>query len=318
MASLSRDNPLFAAPPSERDPAIVCAVIKEDILDFPNKDQDQKEQSLKLFEELLTPILSQLPLRTQPPPPSGSRGLHHAPTPDQPRQVLARGPEAALNVVYPADEAAVQQLILSALGKGNTVRVIGSGHSVAAAISDPTTSVLINIKNLRNIRITPAKGSVKAQVTVGGGCHLGKDPEDPDSTLQNSLLGTINAAGYALPDLGGITHQTVAGFLSTGSAGGSLVDGLHDNVIALRFVNGLGEIVEYTKASNDPEFFAAGVSMGLFGILTSATFTLVENFFIQGTQTISHFFHPQLTLLRAAQLMSWVPGIKMFLVCKPI
>lgn len=133
------------------------------------------------------------------------------------------------------------------------------------AISDPTTPVLINLKNLRDIHITPATASAKAQVTVGGGCNLGRDPRGPDSTLQNSLLHTINAAGYALPDLGSITHQIVAGFLSTGSAGGSLVDCLHDHVIALRFINGLGEIVEYTKASNNPEFFAAGVSMGLFG-----------------------------------------------------
>jgi len=287
MAPLSRDNPLCTAPPSERDPSLVLEVIKEDILDFPNKDKDQKVQSLKLIEELLNPICSQLTPKARASP-SGSLTRTHT----QPRQVLARGPEEALNIEYPANEAAVQQLIRSAVINGRTVRVIGSGHSVATAISDPTTSVLINIKNLRDIQITPATTSAKAQVTVGGGCHLGRDPEDPDSTLQNSLLNTINAAGYALPDLGGITHQTVAGFLSTGSAGGSLADGLHDNVIALRFVNGLGEIVEYTKASNNPEFFAAGVAMGLFGVLTSVTFTLVENFFIQGTQTISPLLPP--------------------------
>ena len=201
-------------------------------------------------------------------------------------------------------------LIESAYAAGQTVRVIGSGHSVAAAISDPTTSVLINLKKLRAVHITPATPSAPAQVTVGGGCHLGRDPEDPDSTWQNSLLYQINAQGYALPDLGGITHQTVAGFLSTGSAGGSLADGLHDNVIALRFVNGLGQIVEYTKASKNPEFFAAGVSMGLFGILTSATFTLTKNFFIQGTQTISPLLPPSTNPSEGCPIDVLGPGTK--------
>lgn len=310
MAPLSRDNPLCTVPPSERDPSVVCEVITEDIHDFANKDKAQKEASLLLIEELLAPIVSELPPKAQPPPPSGSRGLHHPLSPPLPRQVLARGPEKTLNIEYPADEAAVQKLVRSALAKGQTVRVIGSGHSVAAAISDPTTPVLINLKNLRSIHITPGTGSAAAEVTVGGGCHLGRDPEDPESTLQNSLLYTINAAGYALPDLGGISHQTVAGFLSTGSAGGSVSDGLHDNVIALRFVNGLGEIVEYTRASKNPEFFAAGVSMGLFGVLTSVTFTLIENFFIQGTQTISPLLPPSTNPSEGCPIDVLGPGTK--------
>lgn len=294
MPPLSRDNPLCTVPAEERDPDLVCKVIQEDILDFANKNEDQKHQSLQLINELLTPIVSTISSEEElfTGPPSTSRGVHQAPTP--PQQTLARGTAATLNVEYPADEAAIQQIVKSAVEKNQIVRVIGSGHSVSAAISDPTTSRLLSLKNLRTIQITPATDSDPATVTVGGGCHLGRDPEDPSSTLENSLLYTLNAhdPGYALPDLGGITHQTVAGFLSTGSAGGSLKDGLHDNIIALRFVNGLGEIVKYTKASNDPKFFAAGVSMGLFGILTSVTFTLMENFFIKGTQTISPLLPP--------------------------
>ena len=70
------------------------------------------------------------------------------------------------------------------------------------------------------------------QVTVQGGCHLGFDPSDPlantdaslalyRSTVENSLCYQLDnhridpqnpLKGWALPDLGGIIHQTVGGF----------------------------------------------------------------------------------------------------------
>jgi hypothetical protein len=42
-----------------------------------------------------------------------------------------------------------------------------------------------------------------------------------ERSWEQSLCYALQQRGYALPDLGGISHQSVGGFLSTGSAGGT-------------------------------------------------------------------------------------------------
>lgn len=123
-------------------------------------------------------------------------------------------------------------------------------------------------------------------VTVEAGIHLGHDPNDPLSTLENSLLYQLHHTfGLAVEDLGGITHQTVAGFLSTGSSGGSIAYSVHDNVHALRFVDGKGEIFEVSRDdANQDNFKASLISLGLLGVLSQITFRCVDKFNITGNQ----------------------------------
>ena len=79
-------------------------------------------------------------------------------------------------------------------------------------------------------------------VTVEAGIHLGHDPLDPLSTKENSLLYQLHHKyGLSLSDLGGISHQTVGGFLMTGSSGGSLVHGISDNVQGLGLLMAKGK-----------------------------------------------------------------------------
>src|SRR5215218_10026427 len=152
------------------------------------------------------------------------------------------------------------------------------------------------------------------QVTVEGGCHLGLDPSDPlasasedlapfRSTLQNSLLYQMDQhrvdpsnplVGWAVPDLGGIIHQTVGGFLSTGSSGSNLNAPFNESLVSLTLVTGgaSGARVQtfhkddpaYPDPSSNP-FFAAGVAMGLFGVIVSATFQCVDAFNISGQES---------------------------------
>jgi hypothetical protein len=115
-------------------------------------------------------------------------------------------------------------------------------------------------------------------VTVQAGCTL------------TSLFRQLDARGWALPSTAGITHQTVAGFLSTGSSGGSLFHSVSRQVIALRLVDGCGE-VHVLRRDDDPNgrFFAAGVSLGLLGVITAVTMQCVEAFTISGSETTSSY-----------------------------
>ena len=203
---------------------------------------------------------------------------------------------------HPSTEEELQSLVKKAVSEGRECRVRGSVHSVACAIytdpcqrnvvgvQTPPSGDDINIMLDRYIEIV-AVDEARKLVTVQAGIHLGKDPYDPTgtSTIENSLLYQLQTKyGWTLSDLGGITHQTVAGFLSTGSSGGSLTYSLDPNVHAFRIVDGNGDVYEVSADDTDPsEFCAAAVSVGLLGLISTVTFKCVDTFNISGQEAIT-------------------------------
>ncbi|MBS1932771.1 MAG: FAD-binding protein [Bacteroidetes bacterium] len=195
----------------------------------------------------------------------------------------------------PASIADVQQLITQARQTNVEIRVRGAYHSVPPAISTDAGNaagqpcINIMLSNLNAVSIDANAGTVTAQA----GCHLGYDPFDPTeiSTWENSLFYQLNQAGFAVPDMGGIIHQTVGGFLSTGSAGGSTDYSFNEQLISITFIPANTDNPEpVTVSINDADtdnFYAAGVSLGLLGIIVSATFKLVPRYCIQGNETIT-------------------------------
>lgn len=184
---------------------------------------------------------------------------------------------------HPRTESDVADLIRRAAREGRKLRVRGSLHSIPAAIhADRAEDLELCLDGMRAIRIDAAA----AQVTVQAGCNLGEDPRDPtkQATWERSLLAALDAAGLALPDLGGVTHQTVAGFLSTGSSGGSVQHAISDAVVALRVVDGNGEA--YTVDRRDDRFGGWASSMGLLGVITEVTLQCVPRYDIVGVEEI--------------------------------
>src|SRR5437660_5840859 len=201
---------------------------------------------------------------------------------------------AADGFYHPANEEGVRQLVLRARAEGRKIRVRGSGHSTTAAIYtegfDPDASRAGSGLNLLLDRLANVSfDDAKQQVTVQAGCHLGQDPSDPahTSSLENSLFYQLDRHGWAFPDTGGIIHQTVAGFLSTGSSGGSVQHSVGDQVVAIRLVDGEGNVRVFTEPGDSDLFCAAGVSMGLLGIITAVTFQCVPRFDVIGKQATS-------------------------------
>ena len=120
-------------------------------------------------------------------------------------------------------------------------------------------------------------------VSAGAGCYLGESPGRDGGEEQKSLCHFVNDCGFAFPILGGISHQTVGGFMMTGSAGGSINYGFGDVIEKIRFVDGNG--TPRTCSKGEPMFKAVGVSMGLFGVITRVTFRLDQKaFFVEGTE----------------------------------
>lgn len=190
---------------------------------------------------------------------------------------------------HPGSERELLALVKRAYNEGRTLRVRGAEHSVNAAIYSDDSQGAINVqldRYTKVVRWDPAR----MRVTVQAGCHLGIDPHDPSSNSQNSLLWQLERRGWALPDLGGITHQTVSGFLSTGSMGGTTQYDVGESVAAIRLIDGTGKIHDLAPNPDDPNdeqvnpFYAAGVSMGLLGVISEVTFQCVPRYDIIGTQ----------------------------------
>jgi FAD-linked oxidoreductase len=153
-------------------------------------------------------------------------------------------------------------LVASASGQGQKVKAVGSGHSFTSAAA--TNGRMIRLENLSGIlHIDHAS----CQVTVGAGTRL--------SDL-NTLLHT---EGLALANLGDIAYQTVAGAISTSTHGtGKALTGLAGQVVAMKLINGQGEIIECSESLNPHIFDVARVSVGALGIITEYTLQAVPSF----------------------------------------
>jgi D-arabinono-1,4-lactone oxidase len=214
-------------------------------------------------------------------------------------------PKGTDGYYHPKNEDEVIALVKYAAKNKLQIRTRGASHSTAHSIfTDPVDGKPRN----KTLTRTPPAGSnlnlsldqmialewideANGIVEAEAGIHLGKDPYDPIalSTLDNSLLFQLFEKGWGINDLGGITHQTVAGFTATGSAGGSLVYDL-DNVIGFRVVDGTGTASWIEKS--DPIFPAMAVSVGLLGIVTKVRLRCNPTFNIYGEEVTTPTTQP--------------------------
>jgi len=162
-------------------------------------------------------------------------------------------------IVYPTSEEAVQQIVLRAANDRKKVRVIGTGHSFSALCK--TDDILVSLDKFQGL-VSTDKDRVQAVVKAG--------------TKLNYLGDLLFEQGMAMENLGDIDVQSIAGTISTGTHGtGAQFGTISTQVIALRFVNGKGEIINCSETENRDLFKAAQVSMGLLGIITQVTLQCV-------------------------------------------
>ena len=165
-------------------------------------------------------------------------------------------------VERPRTEDEVAAVVRRAAADGRRVKVVGSGHSFTDIAT--TDGVLVDLRHLTGIvRVDADQGLV----TVRAGTTLAE---------LNRLLA---ARGLALPNLGDIAYQTVAGATSTGTHGtGRRFGNLSSGIVGLRLVDGAGE-VRVGAPDDDAELLAVGrVGLGALGILTELTLRCVPAF----------------------------------------
>ena len=166
------------------------------------------------------------------------------------------------NVYLPNTEEEIKQVVLKALNEKKKVRIIGSGHSFTPL--SLTDDFLISLDNYQGI-IHIDKEKLTATVKAGTKLHL-----------LNELL---FEQGLAMPNMGDINQQSIAGAISTGTHGtGTAFGNISTQISKIKFANGKGEIVSCSETDKPELFKAAQVSLGSFGIITEITLKCVPTY----------------------------------------
>ncbi|KAK2059398.1 L-gulonolactone/D-arabinono-1,4-lactone oxidase [Colletotrichum caudatum] len=121
---------------------------------------------------------------------------------------------------------------------------------------------------------------------------LSVDPATGLAVMQSgirlyALCDELDRRGLAMPNLGSINQQSIAGAISTGTHGSSLRHGLmSEDVVALKITLASGRTESCSRDENLPLFRAALLSLGALGVITEVTFRAVPAFSLRWTQTV--------------------------------
>ena len=97
----------------------------------------------------------------------------------------------------------------------------------------------------------------------------------------------VRQYGLALPNIGSIDHQSIAGALATATHGSSIRHGiLAQSVLGLKIMLANGRTVSCSRELNLDLYRAALVSLGAIGIITEVTYQMVDVFNIEWLQSL--------------------------------
>lgn len=159
----------------------------------------------------------------------------------------------------PASRDELRRIVAQEARTGRRVKVTGSGHSFTSAAM--TGGAMIDIARLDRVLDVDRDAGL---VRVEAGIVLG----DLNEELQR--------AGLALPNLGDIDRQTLAGATQTGTHGtGARFNNISHQIEALELVTASGDVVE---VDGGEELLAARIGIGALGAVSAVTLRCVPAF----------------------------------------
>jgi FAD-linked oxidoreductase len=175
-----------------------------------------------------------------------------------------------LRIEHPGSTEEVSAIVAGAHREQQRVKVIGAGHSFTPAAM--TSGILLSLDRMRSVRHVDA---ARARITVDAGITL------------RALADELDAVGLAMPNLGDINVQSLAGAISTATHGtGRALGNLATTVVGIELVDGTGQVV-CCDEHDDPELLrVARVGVGALGVVTALTLQCVPAFNLHARETI--------------------------------
>jgi FAD-linked oxidoreductase len=173
-----------------------------------------------------------------------------------------------LRVERPATTGAVQRAVAAAAASGLRIKPVGAGHSFTGIAVAPGVQ----------LDLTDLSGVVDADVATGRVTLAA-------GTRLHQLPGLLAPYGLAMPNMGDVDRQTIAGATSTGTHGTGLgFGGLATQIVAARLVTGTGELITVSETVRPELLPAVRVGLGALGVLVDVTLQLVPRFVLHAVE----------------------------------
>ncbi|QNE47603.1 FAD-binding protein [Glaciihabitans sp. INWT7] len=173
-----------------------------------------------------------------------------------------------LLMACPSSVDEVAAIVRFAREREFTVKTVGAGHSFTAIAR--AQDVQLDVSRLEGLLGVDLP---RNRVTLAAGTKLHRLP---------ALLGPY---GLALPNMGDIDRQTIAGATSTGTHGtGARYPGLAAQIVAVTMVTADGSIMRISETENPELLPAARLGLGALGILVDLTLQCVPAFLLHAVE----------------------------------
>ena len=173
-------------------------------------------------------------------------------------------------ILEPRSPEEVAAIVRRAAGRGLRVKAVGAGHSFTDAAC--TQGIQVSLDRMAAVT---AVDTVRRRVTVQAGIRL------------HALSRRLCEVGLALPNLGDIARQSLAGATATATHGtGIRLGNLATTVVGMEMVDGTGEIVRCDEHERPDLLDVARVGVGALGVVTSMTLECVPAFDLHAVESV--------------------------------
>jgi L-gulono-1,4-lactone dehydrogenase len=173
-----------------------------------------------------------------------------------------------LRVERPATPEAVQRAVAAAAASGLRIKPVGAGHSFTGIAVAP--GVQLDLSDLSGVLDADV---ATGRVTLAAGTRL------------HALPALLAPYGLAMPNMGDIDRQTIAGATATGTHGTGLAfGGLATQIVAARLVTGSGELLTVSESERPELLPAVRVGLGALGVLVEMTLQLVPRYVLHAVE----------------------------------
>lgn len=196
----------------------------------------------------------------------------------------------------PTNETDLAHVVQAAARRGERVRVVGAGHSWSPIAAPAPDESAVTLDRMQGV-ITLDRG--RSVATVKAGTRIARLNEE------------LERDGLALPIVGSIAHQSIAGAIATATHGSSLAHGnLSSLVEGVRLVTATGDLLDLD--ASDPRLDGARVHLGALGALARVTLRVCPAFQLAETIEaipIASAPHALEEIARSAEYVKvwWVP-----------
>jgi len=166
------------------------------------------------------------------------------------------------------DVEQVAAIIADASRRGLRVKAVGSGHSFTDIAC--TDDIQLDVGGIDRFEAVDQRSKV---VTVGAGIEI------------HRLSLELAERGLALPNLGDIDRQTVAGAIATATHGtGQAYGNLSTGVVGMELVTGTGEVIWCDPSTEADLWRPARVGLGALGVVTKVALQCLDAFRLRAVE----------------------------------